>query len=247
MEFSNRVAVITGCGSTKGFGRTVALMLAEKGCTIVAADINGAGAIKTAKMIEDLGGKAIGVAANVADLESIQSLMKAAIGAFGRIDILINNAGISQQKSTLDMTPEEWNRMLAINLNGVFFCMQAALPYMIEQKYGRIVNVSSISAKNGGGVFGGPHYIAAKAAVIGITRAIGKEMAPYGITANCVAPGPSNTDLVATDFTPLAQNIPAGRIAKPADIAAAMTFLASEAAGYITGVTINVNGGAYMG
>lgn len=118
---------------------------------------------------------------------------------------------------------------------------------MQKNGYGRIVNLASVSAKNGGGVFGGPHYIAAKSGVIGLTRALGKEFVRDGITVNCVAPGPCNTGLLDTDFTPMAANIPAGRIAVPDDVAAAMVFLASEEAGYITGVTVNVNGGAYMG
>lgn len=246
-DFTNRVAVVTGSGSTRGFGRAAALMLAGQGCDIVSADINATGVEETAKMARELGRKAIGVAVDVSDPESVKNLMKKTVDTFGKIDILLNVAGISQQKSTLDLTLEDWNRMISINLGGVFFCIQAALPYMKEKGYGRIVNVSSIAAKNGGGVFAGSNYIAAKSGVIGLTRAIGKEMAPFGISTNCVAPGPSNTDLVDTDFTPLAKSIPAGRIANQADIAAALTFLASEEAGYITGVTINVNGGFYMG
>jgi len=246
-DFTDRVAVVTGSGSTKGFGRAAALMLARQGCNIVSADINAAGVEETAKMVRELGPKAIGVVVDISNPDSVKNLMKTTVDTFGKIDILLNVAGISQSKGTLDLTLEDWNRMIAVNLSGTFYCIQAALPYMKERGYGRIVNVSSIAAKNGGGVFAGSNYIAAKAGVIGLTRSIGKEMAPYGITTNCVAPGPSNTDLVDVDFTPMAKNIPAGRIAKQDDIAAALTFLASEEAGYITGVTINVNGGLYMG
>lgn len=247
MDFAGRVAVITGSGSTRGFGRTVALTLARRGCSIVAADINAPGAGETARLVQELGQKAVAVKVDISDPQSVKAMMEEAVKAFGKIDILINNAGISQKRSTAQTTVEDWNRVISINLAGVFWCTQAAAAYMTENKYGRIINVSSISAKNGGGVFGGPHYSAAKAGVIGMTRSIGKELAPYGITVNCVAPGPCNTDLVDVDFTPMAKNIPVGRLATPADIAETMAFLASEAAGYITGVTINVNGGAYMG
>ena len=249
MKFSyeNRVALIVGCGNTKGFAYAAAKMLGEQGAEIVCADVNEAGAAEVAEALSKDGYTAVSLPVNVTSMESSEALMKAVWERCGRIDALLNVAGISQSVRTLDMTMDAWNRMISINLTGTFLTLKAAIPYMQKNGYGRIVNLASVSAKNGGGVFGGPHYIAAKAGVIGLTRALGKEFIGDGITVNCVAPGPCNTGLLDTDFTPMAASIPAGRIAVPDDVAAAMVFLASEEAGYITGVTVNVNGGAYMG
>lgn len=247
-SFEGRVAIIVGCGNTKGFAYATATMLGEQGATVIAADINEAGAKGVAELLCEKGFKAEGLPVNVTDEASVEALMKTVFDKYGRIDAVLNVAGISQSVRTMDMTLETWNRMLAINLTGTFLSMKAAIPYMQKNKYGRIVNIASVSAKNGGGVFGGPHYIAAKSGVIGITRALGKEFIGDGISVNCVAPGPCNTELLPdTDFTSMSSGIPAGRIANPKDVAATMVFLASEEAGYITGVTVNVNGGAYMG
>lgn len=249
MKFSykDRIALIVGCGNTRGFAYATAKMLGEQGASLVCADINEAGAKEVAEVLTRDGYPAIGLGVDVTSVESTEALMKAVYEKYGRIDAILNVAGISQSIKTLDMTLEAWNRMININLTGTFLTLKAAIPYMQKNGYGRIVNLATVSAKNGGGVFGGPHYIAAKSGVIGLTRALGKEFVRDGITVNCVAPGPCNTGLLDTDFTPMAAAIPAGRIAVPDDVAAAMVFLASEEAGYITGVTINVNGGSYMG
>lgn len=249
MKFSyrDRVALIVGCGNTHGFAYATAKILGEQGAKIVCADINEKGAKEVAEILCKDGFEAIGLPVNVTSLESTEALMKTVYEKFGRIDAVFNVAGISQSIKTLDMTVEAWDRMIAINLTGTFLTLKAVIPYMQKNGYGRIVNLASVSAKNGGGVFGGSHYIASKSGVIGLTRALGKEFIRDGITVNCVAPGPCNTALLETDFTPLASSIPAGRIAVPDDVAATLVFLASEEAGYITGVTVNVNGGAYMG
>lgn len=249
MKFSykDRVALIVGCGNTRGFAYATAKMLGEQGASLVCADINEAGAKEVAEVLTRDAYPAIGLGVDVTSVESTEVLMKTVYEKYGRIDAILNVAGISQSIKTLDMTLEAWNRMININLTGTFLTLKAAIPYMQKNGYGRIVNLATVSAKNGGGVFGGPHYIAAKSGVIGLTRALGKEFVRDGITVNCVAPGPCNTGLLDTDFTPMAAAIPAGRIAVPDDVAAAMVFLASEEAGYITGVTINVNGGSYMG
>ncbi|MDY3281379.1 SDR family NAD(P)-dependent oxidoreductase [Dysosmobacter sp.] len=249
MKFSyqDRVAIIVGCSNTKGFAYATAKMLGEQGAVLVAADINEEGARAVAEILRQDGYQAIALPVDVTDEASQENLMKTVYEKYGRIDVIMNVAGISQSIRTLEMTTKAWDRMIAINLTGTFLTMKTAIPYMQKNGYGRIVNLASVSAKNGGGVFGGPHYIAAKSGVIGLTRALGKEFVRDGITVNCVAPGPCNTGLLDTDFTPMAAGIPAGRIAVPDDVAAAMVFLASEEAGYITGVTVNVNGGAYMG
>lgn len=246
-DHKDRVALIVGCGNTKGFAYATAKMLGEQGATLVCADIDEAGAKGAAEALCKDGYPAAGLFVDVTSMESTEVLMETVYEKYGRIDAVLNVAGISQSIRTLDMTMEAWDRMIAIDLTGTFLTLKAAIPYMQKRGYGRIVNLASVSAKNGGGVFGGPHYIAAKSGVIGLTRALGKEFVRDGITVNCVAPGPCNTGLVDTDFTPMAAAIPAGRIAVPDDVAAALLFLASEEAGYITGVTVNVNGGAYMG
>jgi len=248
MNFTGRTAVITGAGSERGFGRTTALMMAERGCDIIAADLDAAGAKQTAQIVrEKTGRKASGLAVNVADAASIEAMMKAAVQEFGRIDILVNNAGYTQQKKLMEISLEDWQNLLAVNLTGVFLCCQAVIPHMLENRYGRIVNISSLGAKNGG-VTGGGHYCASKAGVIGFSKCVAKEVAQKGITVNCVAPGASKTDIGGIKFEEkyIPADIPMGRRGEREDIAFAVAFLACEQAGYITGATIDVNGGAYM-
>lgn len=249
MDFKNRVAIVTGSGSERGFGRQTARMLSQRGCRVVAADMDEAGAKRTAEVLRSEGGEAIGVYVNVAEPDSVKKMVEATIEAFGRVDILITYAAVGQKKDSLSMTLEDWNRMMAIDLTSVYLCCHEVLPYMVEQKYGRIVNIGSVSARNGGGIMSGSHYCAAKAGVIGYTKALAKEFAEHGITANCVCPGASNTDINGIRFEDkkIPADIPMKRRGNKEEIAAAVTFLASDMASYINGVTLDVNGGAYMG
>jgi 3-oxoacyl-[acyl-carrier protein] reductase len=187
---------------------------------------------------------------NVTDEASVRRMVAETINEFGKIDILVNNAGITQPIKTINTTAADWDRILAVNLKGTFLCSQAVLKTMIERKYGRIVNMSSVSGKRGGGVYGGSHYSAAKAGVLGFSKALAREVVEYGITVNCVAPG-----LIATDIRAglsmekekaIWETIPMKRPGSAEEIAAAVAFLASDEAAYITGEDIDVNGGSHM-
>ncbi len=248
MDFHNRVAIVTGAGSERGFGIHTARMLASRGCKVAAADINEAGALRTAEIIRSEGGEALGLYVDVTQEESVLRMVEQTVAAYGKIDILITYAGSGHKKDSLAMTLEDWTRIITLDLTSVYLCCHAVLPYMLDQGYGRIVNVSSISARNGGGILSGSHYCAARAGVIGYTKALAKEFAGKGITANCVCPGASNTDIngVRYENKPTPGDIPMKRRGDAAETAYAAVFLASERASYITGAALDVNGGAYM-
>ncbi|MBM7654495.1 SDR family NAD(P)-dependent oxidoreductase [Neobacillus cucumis] len=249
-ELNNRVAIVTGSGSKKGIGRTIALTLAKQGAAVVVADLNMEGIHDTVNAIEEAGGKALGVELNVTSKESNEAMVEKVLEAFGQIDILVNNAGISQKVTVEDMTYEDINRVFNVNMFGLFLCTQAVLKTMKEQKYGRIVSLSSVSAKRGGGVFGGPHYSASKAAVLGFSKNLAREVALDGITVNCVAPGLVNTDiwksLPEDQAKKVIDGIPMGRPGETEEIAATIAFLVSQEASYITGEEIDINGGSHM-
>lgn len=249
-ELDNRVAIVTGSGSKKGIGRTIALTLAEQGAAVVIADINMDGVQDTVNAIKEAGGKALGVELNVTNQESIDAMVEKVLQTYGRIDILVNNAGISQKVTVQDMTLEDITRVFNVNMFGLFLCSQAVLETMKKQKYGRIVSLSSVSAKRGGGVFGGPHYSASKAAVLGFSKNLAREVALDGITVNCVAPGLVNTDiwksLPEEQAREVIAGIPMGRPGETKEIASTIAFLVSEEASYITGEEIDINGGSHM-
>jgi 3-oxoacyl-[acyl-carrier protein] reductase len=249
-QLNDRVAIVTGSGSKKGIGRTIALTLAQQGAAVVVADLNADGIQDTVNAIQEAGGKALGVELNVTSKESVDAMVQKVLGEYGRIDILINNAGISQKVTVQDMTLEDMTKVFNVNMFGLFLCTQAVLETMKKQKFGRIVSLSSVSAKRGGGVFGGAHYSASKAAVLGFSKNLAREVAVDGITVNCVAPGLVNTDIWKSLPEEAANNviagIPAGRPGETEEIAAAIAFLASEEASYITGEEIDINGGSHM-
>ncbi|MDK2801414.1 MAG: 3-oxoacyl-[acyl-carrier protein] reductase [Clostridiales bacterium] len=250
MSFEGKVAIVTGAGSKRGIGKAIALCLAQKGADIVVADMNLEGAKEVAKEIEGLGRKAIAVEVNVTKESDVQQMVETTLKEFGKVDILVNNAGITQPVKTIDTTEADWDRIIAVNLKGTFLCSKAVLKPMMEQKYGRIVNISSVSGKRGGGVYGGSHYSAAKAGILGFAKALAREVVEYGITVNSVAPGLVDTDIRAglpmEKERAIWETIPMKRPGSAMEIAETVAFLASDAASYITGEDIDVNGGSHM-
>lgn len=249
-ELHDRVAIVTGSGSEKGIGRTIALTLAKQGAAVIVVDLHLEGIQSTVDAIKEAGGKALGVELNVTSKESVDSMVEKVLGAYGRIDILVNNAGISQKVTVEEMTLEDMTRVFNVNMFGLFLCTQAVLGTMRKQKYGRIVSLSSVSAKRGGGVFGGAHYSASKAAVLGFSKNLAREVAVDNITINCVAPGLVNTDiwksLPGESAKAVIEGIPMGRPGETEEIASTIAFLVSEEASYITGEEIDINGGSHM-
>lgn len=244
-----RVALVTG--AARGLGLGIATRLAREGARVVVADIDGDGARAAAERIAAAGGEALPVTMDVADRESVRAGVAAAHGRFGRIDILVNNAGWDRVQPFLESDEETWDRILGINLYGVLHACKAVLPLMVEQGYGRVVNVASDAGRVGSS--GEAVYSAAKGGVIAFTKALAREMARHGVTVNCVCPGPANTPLFAEIRAQhprlaeaLERAIPLRRLAEPEDVAAAVAFLASDEAGYITGQTLSVSGGLTM-
>jgi NAD(P)-dependent dehydrogenase (short-subunit alcohol dehydrogenase family) len=249
-ELNERVAIVTGAGSPKGIGRTIALTLAKQGAAVVIADLNTAGIEDTVKAVKKTGGKALGVTLDVTSKQSNEAMVEKVLSEYGRIDILVNNAGISQKVTVEDMKLDDMKRIFDVNVFGLFLCTQAVMKVMKKQKYGRIISLSSVSGKRGGGIFGGAHYSASKAAVLGFSKNLAREVAPDGITVNSVAPGLINTEiwksLPKEQADAIIGNIPMGRPGETQEIASTVAFLASEEASYITGEDIDINGGQHM-
>lgn len=249
-DFTGRTVVVTGAGSAKGIGRETALAFARQGADVVVADMNLDGAKQVAAEIAALGKRSLAVALNVTDPESAQEMAKCVVSEFGKIDVLVNNAGITQPIKVKDMTLDDFRRITEVNLMGTFNCCKAVMEPMKEKGYGRIVNISSISGKQGGGVFGGAHYCASKAGVLGFSKSLARELVLDGITVNCVCPGAASTEIrkgITDELeNQIAQSIPLKRVARATEVAAAILFLAAEEASYITGEDIDVNGGSHM-
>ncbi|MGA2741266.1 MAG: 3-oxoacyl-[acyl-carrier-protein] reductase [Bryobacteraceae bacterium] len=242
----NRVAFVTG--ASRGIGREIALTLCRAGFDIVAASPQIEQNEQVADAIRACSGQAMLVNLDLMSYDSIKAGFAKALQQFGRIDVLVNNAGVTRDGLAVRMKREDWDRVLQINLNGAFFAIQQVLPAMMKQRYGRIVNITSIVAESGNA--GQANYVAAKAGLIGLTKALAQEMAPREITVNAVAPGFIDTDMTAVLTDELKQKllaqVPLRRLGRAEEIAAAVRFLASEEAGYITGHVLNVNGGMYM-
>lgn len=254
MRLRNKVAIVTGGGS--GIGRATSLRFAAEGARVVVADINFTAASAVADEARAAGGQATPVEVNVTKRADVDALIEQALAAYGRIDILINNAGINRDALCVrikdgevrKMSDEQWDTVIAVNLKGAFLCSQAAAVPMIRQNYGRIVNTSSIGAL---GNIGQANYAASKAGVIGLTYTLALELARYNITVNCVAPGATKTQMTAgipdNLREALIQKIPLRRMAEPEDIAHLHLFLASDEAAYITGQVIFCDGGISVG
>ena len=254
MKLKDKVALITGGGS--GIGRATALRFAKEGVCVVVSDMDEAGVNETAKLITQGGGKAVAVVGSVSVRADAQKMVDAALANFGRLDILINNAGITKDALTVRvkdgdvkiMTDEQWDAVLDVNLKGTWLVSQLAAVPMMKQKYGRIVNTASVGAL---GNIGQANYSASKAGVIGLTKTLALEWARFNIAVNCVAPGGVKTRMTAAIpdniMTQLVERIPLKRMAEPDEIAAVHAFLASDEASYLTGQVIWVDGGLTVG
>ena len=243
-----KVAIVTGAG--QGIGRAIALSLSEKGANLVIADINGKTASEVVNEIEASGRKAISVQTDVSKVNDIKKLVEMAVQEFSTVDILVNNAGILHTTKVEDITEEEWDRIMGVNLKSMFFMSQQVLPYMKSQKSGRIINISSLAGRMGG-YANGLAYSASKAGVIGLTMALARRIAEFDITVNAVAPGTVEGEMIkqisAKEREILKQTIPVKRLGKPENIADVVAFLASDASSFMTGAVIDVNGGIFMG
>jgi 3-oxoacyl-[acyl-carrier protein] reductase len=245
-SLKGRVALVTG--ASQGIGRATAKALAEAGAKVAAAARNEEKLASVAQEIAAAGGDAAAIRLDIADAEQIKAAFKQVVERFGRLDILVNNAGITRDALALRMKLDDWEAVLRTNLTGAHLCIQQALATMVRQRYGRIINVTSVVAQMGNA--GQANYVAAKAGLIGLTKAIAAEVASRSITVNAVAPGfmvtPMTEGLSEKVKEELQGRIPLGRLGTDRDVAAAIVFLAGDEAGYITGHVLDVNGGMYM-
>ena len=247
MTLEQKVAVVTGGG--QGLGRAITLALVRAGANVVVADMNLETAEAVAAEVMQAGGEALAVQVDVADEASVDALRERALGRWDRVDILIANAGMYPRSLVVEMPEEEWDRVLEVNVGGQFLCARAFVPAMKRQGNGRIICTASAIAYKGQA--GHSHYAASKAGTLGFVRGLARELAPHGITVNSVAPGTANTDMPRQhrseeSMRQRGAQVPLGRIAEPEDIANTVAFLASDAAAYITGQTMLVNGGDLM-
>ena len=244
-RMADQVAVITG--GSRGIGRAAALALAAEGAKVVVNYASSSGAAdEVVKLIGEAGGEAIAVQGDMAQQDDVTKLLKTTMDKWGRVDVWVNNAGITRDTLLLRMKPEDWQAVINLNLTGVFMCTKAVSKVMMKQRSGRIINIASVAGQMGNP--GQANYSAAKAGVIGFTKTVAKELASRGVTANAIAPGFIATDMTADlKSDEILKFIPLGRYGKPEEIAGAIRFLAADpAAAYITGQTINVDGGMVM-
>lgn len=246
---AERTAIITGAGAPRGIGRATADRLASEGWAVAVLDRDGDAAKRAAAEVADAySDPTLGVAVDIADENAVDSAVAEVESALPPVIGLANVAGVSSPVDFLDVTTAEWDRVFDVNMRGTFFVTRRVVPAMIAAGVGRVVSVSSISAQRGGGTYSKVPYSASKAAVIGFTRALAREMGPHNITVNCVAPGPIDTEIMGGTLTDerkaaMSADIPLGRVGTVHDVAALLTFLMSEDAGYITAATYDVNGG----
>jgi NAD(P)-dependent dehydrogenase (short-subunit alcohol dehydrogenase family) len=246
MRLKGKKAIVTGAG--QGIGRSVALKIAQEGGEVVVAEMNRDTGAQTAREVEDRGGKAIFVAVNVADQTSVQNMMNRVLSVWRSVDILVNNAGFDRGATLLKVKEEDWEAVLSVHLKGTLNCIQAVAPRMIENRYGKIVNISSIYGKSGG--IAAISYSTAKAGIIGLTKSVARELGRYQINVNVVLPGliltPTIAKMAEKYRNMIIEHTPLGRIGQPEEVANVVAFLASEEASFMTGAAIEVSGGSNM-
>lgn len=240
MRLKNKVAIVTGSG--KGIGEGIALCFAEEGAKVVVNDLSEPDARRTVDAIKSKGRQAVAVVGNVASRDVAQKMADIAVKEFGTVDILVNNAGIARPQPLDEIRQEDWDELIAVNLTSAFMATQAVLPFMRKQKWGRIINISSVAAQTGGVV--GPHYAASKAGLIGLTHSYASLLAKEGITANAIAPALIATEMVRNNPRARPDLLPVGRFGTVQEVVDTVVFLALN--GYMTGQTISPNGGWYM-
>jgi NAD(P)-dependent dehydrogenase (short-subunit alcohol dehydrogenase family) len=252
-RLDGRVALVTGAGSERGIGREIALAYAGAGALVALADLDAEGARRNAAQA---GAGAVGVGLDVTDPASVAAAVGVVRERLGPIDILVCSAGITRSTALWDISIEEFDQVMAVNVRGGFICLGAVLPDMRARGWGRLIWLSSQAGKQGGGVFGSTHYACSKAALVGLCQGAARELGPFGITSNAIAPGMVDTEIVVSaGATPeqkaliaaqVAATAPVRRVGLPGDIAAAALFLVSDQAAYVTGEVMDVNGGAYF-
>ena len=248
MQLKDQVAIVTGGASLRGIGWATAKRFADEGARVVILDIDAAAAEQAARAI---GPQHLGLACDVRDEATCKGAVQQVLDTFGRIDILVNNAGVSQSHRLMDSTQADFDLVMDVSVRGAYNMSRAVVPHMRLRQCGAIVCMGSVAAQRGGGILGGPHYAAAKGAIQTLAKAMARELAPDGIRANAIAPGMVDTDLLvgkidAVGKRRVADGIPLGRLAVPADIANACLFLASSQSAYITGVVLDVSGGMHI-
>lgn len=246
-RLENRIAIVTGAG--QGIGRAIALGMAREGAGLVIADLDEANAGAVKREIERVGGKASALYTDISNEGSVRGMIDHTLNEHGRVDILVNNAGIFPTSSVEEMAEEEWDRVIGTNLIGTFLCSRAVVSHLLTQRSGRIISLTSGRAFQGASH--GAHYAASKAGIIGFSKSLALEIAPYGITVNVICPGITDTaqprgHQTEEQIYAQGQRIPLGRIGQPEDLAGPAIFLASDAAGFITGQTVLANGGGIM-
>lgn len=243
-----RFAVITGAASPRGLGRATAAMFAEQGATVAVLDLDAGAAEATAAAI---GAGHVGLVCDVTDKASCEAAAQVLLDRWGQIDVLVNNAGITQPLKIMEIQPENYEAVTDVSLRGMLYMSQAVIPAMRSRQSGSIINLSSVSAQRGGGIFGGPHYSAAKAGMLGLTKAMARELGPDNIRVNAICPGYIGTDIAGDLMTPelldsIVAGVPMGRAGKASDVAGCALFLASDLSAYCTGTEVDVNGGSHI-